>query len=88
MFGDSLHGHPIAGTTDSLTHHRQAHITKLHARIYRPDNAILVIGGDITAKDGVELVRKRYFGDWQKPTTPLLTISASMAETASKAGRA
>ena len=86
VFGDSPYGHPIAGTTDSLTRITAADITKLHARIYRPDNAILVIGGDITPKDGVEL-GKRYFGDWQKPTTPLPTISASMADTASKAGR-
>ena len=80
VFGDSPYGHPIAGTTESLTRITAADITKLHARIYRPDNAILVIGGDITAKDGLEL-GKRYFGDWQKPTTPLPAISAAMAET-------
>jgi zinc protease len=37
---------------------------------FRPDNAILVIGGDITALDGFAIAQK-YFGDWQKPATEL-----------------
>jgi len=58
----------------------------LHARYYRPDNAILVIGGDITAKDGLEL-GKKYFGDWQKPGTPLPALSAAPLDASSKTGR-
>src|SRR5690349_24510293 len=57
----------------------------MHARYYRPDNAILVIGGDINSKDGLALATK-YFGDWQKPTTPMPSISATM-ERAGKGGR-
>jgi zinc protease len=86
VFGDSPYGHPISGTSESLTRITAADIVKLHSRYYRPDNAILVIGGDITAKDGLELIKK-YFGDWQKPSTPLPSISASMGDTASKTGR-
>ena len=77
VFGDSPYGHPISGTTESLTRITAADIAKLHARYYRPDNAILVIGGDISAKDGLEL-SKRHFGDWQKPSTPLPAISAAV----------
>jgi zinc protease len=85
VFGDSPYGHPLIGTSESLTRITAADITKLHSRYYRPDNAILVIGGDITAKDGIALATK-YFGDWQKPSTPLPNLSASK-ENASKSGR-
>ena len=86
VFGDSPYGHPIAGTIDSLTRITGADIVKLHSRYYRPDNAILVIGGDISGKDGLDL-GKRYFGDWQKPSTPLPETSAAMKDAAAKTGR-
>ncbi len=86
VFGDSPYGHPLIGTNESLTRITAADIAKLHSRYYRPDNAILVIGGDITAKDGIALATK-YFGDWQKPSTPLPEISAAKETAASKAGR-
>ena len=87
VFGDSPYGHPVSGTAESLTRITAADIAKMHSRYYRPDNAILVIGGDISDKDGLALATK-YFGDWQKPTTPLPTISAAMdAAAAPKTGR-
>ncbi|MFN2531339.1 MAG: M16 family metallopeptidase [Pyrinomonadaceae bacterium] len=70
IFGDSPYGHPINGTPESLTHIDRADIVKLHGRYYRPDNATLVIGGDITAKDGFSLA-ERNFGNWKKPAEPL-----------------
>src|SRR5262245_11138475 len=85
VFGDSPYGHPVSGTTESLTRITAADIAKMHSRYYRPDNAILVIGGDIGAKDGIALATK-YFGDWQKPSTPLPSLSAAI-ESAGKAGR-
>jgi len=87
VFGDSPYGHPVSGTAESLTRISAADIAKMHSRYYRPDNAILVIGGDINGKDGQALATK-YFGDWQKPTTPLPAISAAMdAAAAPKTGR-
>jgi zinc protease len=86
VFGDSPYGHPISGTTESLTRITAADIAKMHGRYYRPDNAILIIGGDIGAKDGFALATK-YFGDWQKPTTPLPAVSAAMESVPNKAGR-
>ena len=76
VFGDSPYGHPISGTAESLTRITAADITKMHARYYRPDNAILVIGGDIGAKDAVALAT-RYFGDWQKPSTEIAAPGSS-----------
>jgi zinc protease len=86
VFGDSPYGHPLSGTNQSLTRITAADITKLHATFYRPDNAIMVIGGDITAKDAFALATK-YFGDWRKPSTPLPEVSASMKEATLKTGR-
>ena len=86
VFGDTPYGHPLVGTAETLTRITASDIVKLHARYYRPDNAILVIGGDITSKDGLELA-KRYFGDWQKPGAPMPSINAAMENAASKTGR-
>jgi zinc protease len=86
VFGDSPYGHPISGTTESLTRITGADITKMHARLYRPDNAILIIGGDTNAKDALALATK-YFGDWQKPAAPLPEVSTAKENAANKAGR-
>jgi zinc protease len=86
VFGDSPYGHPLSGTTESLTRITAADITKMHGRYYRPDNAILVIGGDIAAKDGFALAAK-YFGDWAKPSTPLPSVDATPSNAAPKTGR-
>ena len=86
VFGDGPYGHPISGTAESLTRITAADITKLHGRYYRPDNAILVIGGDISAKDGLALAT-RYLGDWQKPTTPLPSVNAATENASMKTGR-
>jgi zinc protease len=86
VFGDSPYGHPLSGTTESLTRISAADIAKLHGRFYRPDNAILVIGGDISGNDGFALATK-FFGDWQKPSTPLPSLSAAMKGDTAKTGR-
>jgi zinc protease len=67
VFGDSPYGHPLSGTPESIAQIKRADIIRLHRLYYRPDNAILVIGGDISASDAFALAQK-YFGDWVKPT--------------------
>jgi len=85
VFGDGPYGHPVSGTSESLTRITAADIAKLHSRYYRPDNAILVIGGDINAKDGLALATK-YFGDWPQPTTLMPTLRG-VTDATSKGGR-
>lgn len=70
VFGNSPYGHPVSGTPESIPRIQRKDITALHALYYRPDNAILVLGGDIRAEDGFKLAG-RLFGDWAKPSTPL-----------------
>jgi zinc protease len=86
VFGDAPYGHPLSGTTESLTRITPADIVKMHGRYYRPDNAILVIGGDITSKDAMALAT-RHFGDWQKPGTPLPEVNAPTQSTNSQKPR-
>jgi zinc protease len=70
IYRDAPYGHPLSGTPESLPRIKREDITRLHGMFFRPDNAILVIGGDITAIDGFAIAQK-YFGDWQKPATEL-----------------
>lgn len=70
VFGDAAYGHPIAGTPESLARIKQADIAGLHAKYYRPDNAVLVMGGSIKAADAFKLA-ERLFGDWAKPAAGL-----------------
>jgi zinc protease len=84
VFGDSPYGHPLAGTTESLTRITPADITKFHSRYYRPDNSVLVIGGDITAASGFALAT-RYFGDWPKPGAALARQTSASSQVAGNA---
>jgi zinc protease len=45
-------------------------LAAIHRSYFRPDNAILVLTGDITAEQGFALAQKT-FGDWARPATPL-----------------
>jgi zinc protease len=70
VFGDAAYGHPLSGTPESIPRIKREDIVALHQRYYRPDNSLLVLGGDIRAEDAFRLA-ERLFGDWPKPSAPL-----------------
>ena len=76
VYRDTPYGHPLSGTPESLPRIKRDDIIRLHGMFYRPDNAILVIGGDIEPESGFSLAEKR-FGDWQKPATELPRLSVT-----------
>jgi zinc protease len=76
VFGDSPYGHPVSGTPASIQRIQHKDVADFHARFYRPDNAVLVLGGDIKAEDAFKLA-ERLFGDWAKPSTPLPATAAA-----------
>jgi zinc protease len=78
VFGDSPYGHPVSGTAESIERIKRDDVVALHAKFYRPDNAILVIGGDIKAEDAFRLAEKS-FGDWAKPAAALDASSMAKA---------
>ncbi|HYH84577.1 MAG TPA: pitrilysin family protein [Pyrinomonadaceae bacterium] len=82
VFGDNAYGHPVGGTPESIARIKRNDITAMHSTFYRPDNAMLVIGGDIKAEDAFKLA-ERLFGDWAKPSTPLPASSAKAATASS-----
>jgi zinc protease len=69
-FGDAPYGHPLSGTPESIARIKRDDIVRLHQSFYRPDNGILVIGGDIKPEAAFRLAEK-LFGDWAKPTAAL-----------------
>jgi zinc protease len=71
VFRDTPYGHPVSGTAESIERIKRDDVAALHASYYRPDNAILVIGGDIKADEAFRLAEKS-FGDWAKPATPII----------------
>ena len=70
IYSDAPYGHPLSGTPESLPRIKREDLVRIHDMFYRPDNAILVIGGDITAENGFALAQK-YLGDWPKPSSEL-----------------
>jgi zinc protease len=70
VYRDAPYAHPLSGTPESLPRIKRDDIAGLHGMFYRPDNAILVIGGDISPENGFAIAEK-YFGDWAKPANEL-----------------
>ena len=73
IFGDAPYGQPLAGTPETIARIKRDDFLKYHQRWYRPDNAILVIGGDIRSVKAFVLAQQ-YFADWKKPAEPLPTL--------------
>jgi zinc protease len=74
IFGDAPYGQPLAGTPETIARISREDFLKYHGRWYRPDNAILVVGGDIKAKNAFALAQQ-YFGDWKRPAEPLPNLT-------------
>lgn len=70
VFGDGAYGHSRSGTPVSLARISRTDVQQLHATLYRPDNAILILAGDITPAQALQLAQAS-FGDWSRPSTPL-----------------
>jgi zinc protease len=70
VFGDGAYGHSRTGTPASIGRITRADVQQLHDALYRPDNAILLLAGDINPSQAKQLAQSS-FGDWSKPATPL-----------------
>ncbi len=70
IFAGTALGHPVQGTPATIAKLTPATLTVLHRTWFRPDNAILVLTGDISAEAGFALAEQA-FGSWTKPTAPL-----------------
>lgn len=70
VFAGTPFGHVAAGTPASIAKLKPADLAALHATWYRPDNAVLVLTGDITPDQGFALADAA-FGSWARPSTPM-----------------
>ena len=64
VFGDAPYGHNLAGLPSTLAKITRADLVKFHATHYRPDNAVLLLAGDIKAEDAFRLAEAQ-FGKWR-----------------------
>ena len=69
LYADAPYGHNVSGLPASLEKITRADLTKFHTNWYRPNNAVLVIGGDVQA-DAAFALAQRLFGSWQRGTVP------------------
>jgi zinc protease len=69
-YAGAPYGHPLAGTAATLAALTRDRVAWFHERFYRPDDAVLVIGGDLAADDAFALA-ERVLGSWRAPSTPL-----------------
>lgn len=80
-YADTPYGHPLSGTVQSLATLTREHVTHFHSRWFRPDNAVLVIGGDL-APDAAFALAERTLGDWYAPAQALVPAAAFEPPTA------
>ncbi|MFC5436071.1 M16 family metallopeptidase [Rhodanobacter umsongensis] len=81
VFGKGAYGHSRGGTPASIARISRADVQRLHAGLYRPDNAILVLAGDITPAQAQQLAQAS-FGNWARPPAPLPAKPAGRAASA------
>lgn len=68
LFGSAPYG--SVSSPKSVAAIKQPDLVAYHAAHWRPDNALLVISGDVSEDEGFQLAEK-YFGDWAKPAAPM-----------------
>lgn len=70
LFGTGPYGHPGSGTPVSLPRIQRSDLLALHTQRFRPDNAVLVLAGDLDTATALKLAA-RHFGAWAKPVQAL-----------------
>jgi zinc protease len=69
IYGFHPYGLPGSGTPDSLSSLTRQDFVDFHRQFYVPNNALLAIVGDVSAKEALAGVEKA-FGDWQSREVP------------------
>jgi zinc protease len=77
LFGNAF-GRPGSGTARSIAAIERDQIVAYHRAYYRPNGAVLAIGGDLSAADAFALARGA-FGDWNAPGAALPPAPAPLA---------
>lgn len=67
------YGRPITGTEDEIRNLTAADVTELYKQYYSPENAVLVVSGDVNPKQVYNLALKYYGAVANKAKTPAHT---------------
>jgi zinc protease len=78
LFGDHPYGHPVEGTEKSVSTITRDDIVKFYGDYFHPNNAFLVVAGDIKPGQVFSLIKKS-FGEWRKGNIPVLQITTPPA---------
>jgi len=66
IFGDAPYGANLEGTPESLAEITRDDLVSFHGAHFRPDNAVLVMAGDVKAEEAFALAQS-VFGTWKGP---------------------
>ncbi len=78
---DHPYGRAQQGTEPSVKALTRADVQRFYNTHYRPNNAVLLVVGDVDAND-IVVRANRLFGSWQKGTIPPSRVTASKPSTA------
>lgn len=77
LYGQSHRfGTATMGTAETLRGFTTADLQAFHRAAYRPDNATLLVVGDVTPASVLPLL-ERHFGGWKAPSTPMVHSAQS-----------
>jgi zinc protease len=80
VFGDGSYGHSHTGTMETVQAIKREDILKLYQNYYVPQNAALILSGNITLEQGRKYA-EQFFGDWKGAPPPApATASANTTE--------
>jgi len=86
VFGDTPYGHNLGGLPSTLAKITRDDVVRFHATHYRPDNAVLVLAGDVKAEDAFKLAEAQ-FGSWKRGAAGAAKASAARENAAVPAPR-
>src|SRR5262249_4050495 len=70
---DHPYGHPLNGDENSLTGMKEADVQKFYETYYRPNNATLIVVGDVTPASVLPKLEKA-FASWKEAPVPAVDI--------------
>jgi zinc protease len=79
VFGSGEYGHAAGGTIETLEKMRRDDIVNFYKNYYVPENAALILVGDITLEQGKNYARK-FFGQWKAVRPANKAVAASGSE--------
>ncbi|MGH9353895.1 MAG: M16 family metallopeptidase, partial [Terriglobia bacterium] len=69
IFSGTPYSHPKDGVRESVRRLSRGDLARFHDRYYQPSNAVLVVVGDISAAQAIDLARS-VFGAWKTSEAP------------------